>query len=281
MFNPIYRQIAEDLNRQIESGDLAPGDQLASESELQDQYQASRNTVRDAIKWLTIRGVVETRPGQGTFVTPKIIPFVTTLTAEPEVGAEGDTYRYEATATRRATEVSRPRVEIQEAGRGQAAELQLPLDAAVVVRHQERFIDGTPWSLQTSFYPMSLVRDGAAQLIAASDIQQGSLKYLRQTLGISQVGYRDTMAVRTPGTPEARFFGLPDDGRVAVVEIRQTAFDQDGTPFRLTVSVYAADRNLFAVNIGQVPAKVADPVSLDGDSRPDGPGTPRPSPHRA
>ena len=29
--------------------------------------------------------------------------------------------------------------------------------------------------------------------------------------------------------------------------------DETGAPFRLTVSVYPADRNQFAVNVGQVP----------------------------
>src|ERR1017187_5899295 len=79
MANPMYRQIAEDLREQIESGQLAPRQQLRTEIELREHYGASRNTVRDAIKWLTTLGLVETRPGQGTFVVRKIDPFVTTL----------------------------------------------------------------------------------------------------------------------------------------------------------------------------------------------------------
>src|SRR5215469_11383200 len=43
------------------------------------------------------------------------------------------------------------------------------------------------------------------------------------------------------------------DGRVAVLEVRRTAYDNEGTPFRLTVSVYPADRNRLAVSIGEVP----------------------------
>ena len=77
MSNPMYRQIAEDLRAKIESGELAPGTRLRTELELREDYDASRNTVRDAIKWLTNLGLVETRPGQGTFVVQKIAPFVT------------------------------------------------------------------------------------------------------------------------------------------------------------------------------------------------------------
>jgi GntR family transcriptional regulator len=61
----MYRVIAEDLRRQIESGKLPRGSQLDTEIELRDRYNASRNTVRDAIKSLITRGLVETRPGQG------------------------------------------------------------------------------------------------------------------------------------------------------------------------------------------------------------------------
>src|SRR5271156_4290125 len=88
MASPMYRQIAEDLRAQIESGGLQPGQQLRTEIELRERYNASRNTVRDAIKWLTTLGLVETRPGQGTFVVKRIEPYVTTLTADP--GGPGD-----------------------------------------------------------------------------------------------------------------------------------------------------------------------------------------------
>ena len=162
-------------------------------------------------------------------------------------------------ATLRKPDASVPRVEIQQAGSSLAEELRSDEGSTVVSRHQERHIDGTPWSLQTSFYPLSLVQRGAARLIEASDIQQGSVEYLWESIGIKQVGYRDTVKVRPPDATEARFFGLPDDGGVSVIETRRTAFDESGAPFRLTVSVYPADRNEFAVNVGQVPDEVATP----------------------
>ena len=68
MTTPMYRRIAQELRQQIKSGHLGPGEQLPTELELGERYEASRNTVRDAIKWLTAGGLVETRPGQGTFV---------------------------------------------------------------------------------------------------------------------------------------------------------------------------------------------------------------------
>ena len=151
-------------------------------------------------------------------------------------------------------------MEIQEASET-VAELGIAVDQQVVSRHQERSIDGTPWSLQTSFYPMSLVLRGATRLIQAGDITEGTVAYLEETLGIKQVGYQDTIMVRAPHGSESRFFRLPGDGRISVIEVRRTAFDEQGAPVRLTISVYPADRNQFAVNVGQVPESIAAPPS--------------------
>ena len=259
MTDPMYRQIAEDLRQQIETGELAPGTQLRTELELREKYDASRNTVRDAIKWLITRGLVETRPGQGTFVVDEMIPFITTLTGEPRTasGGEGNTYLSEVTAQFRRPKDSPVRVEIQAADN--APELRLAADISVVSRHQQRYIDDTPWSLQTSFYPMSFVEQGAVRLLQASNIEQGTVEYLDSALDIKQVGWRDTITVRTPDEIEVTFFKLPDDGRVSVIETRRTAFNEKGKPVRLTVSVYPADRNQFAVIVGQVPADVMEP----------------------
>jgi GntR family transcriptional regulator len=256
MREPLYRQIAEDLMRRIESGEMRRGSQLPTELELMDSYNASRNTVRDAVKWLITRGLVETRPGQGTFVVEKIDPFVTTLSADPETGqgrGEGAAYVSEVRATGREPDATVPRVEIHQASGIVAAELQVDEGTSLVSRHQQRLIDHMPYSLQTSFYPMDLVARGATRLIEAADISQGTVAYLSQALAIEQAGYRDMITVRAPDTDEIKFFKLPDNGRVAVFENFRTAFDEQGVPFRLTVTVYPADRNEFVINVGDVP----------------------------
>ena len=85
---------------------------------LQERYGASRNTIRDAIKQLITLGLVETRPGQGTFVVPPIDPFVTTLTGDPTEGGgggEGTSYASEVEKADRKPSVSKIKVEIQAA----------------------------------------------------------------------------------------------------------------------------------------------------------------------
>jgi len=253
MADPMYRQIAEDLQRKIEAGELKRGGQLPTEIDLREQYDASRNTVRDAIKWLTTRGLVETKPGQGTFVTERITPFVTTLTG-PQEGGDEDVYLAEVRASSRMPKSSEPRVEMQLATGSVANALHIEEDTPVVSRHQQRYIDGTPWSMQTSFYLMKLVEQGATKLIQATSIDGGAVAYLAAECGIKQVGYRDSIAVRVPNETETTFFKLPSDGRVSVFEIYRVGFTETGKRFRLTVTVYPTDRNRLVLNVGNTPA---------------------------
>jgi GntR family transcriptional regulator len=102
---------------------------------------------------------------------------------------------------------------------------------------------------------MALVKRGASQLIVAQDIGEGAIRYIEDALGIRQAGTRDLITVRTPDASEAAFFGLPDDGSVAVFEIVRTGFDEDGQPFHATVTTYPADRNQFIMTSGTVPAE--------------------------
>lgn len=257
MADPKYRRIADDLRLEIESGRLEAGSQLPTETELTEQFGASRNTIRDAVKSLITLGLVETRPGQGTFVTKRIEPLVTTLSAYRATGlggGEGAAYRSEVSEEHRSFTVLGPRVELQTAQGEIAARLRVPEGTRLVSRHEQRYIDDTPWSLQTSFYPRDFATSGAPQLLDDTDIEQGTVKYLEEAMGLKQTGYRDWITMRAPDLNEISFFRIPPDGRVPVFEIFRTAFDQTGTPMRVTVTIFPADRNQFIIDVGDVPS---------------------------
>lgn len=258
----MYRVIADDLRRQIESGTLGAGAQLKTEVELREEYgsagaRISRTTVRDAIKLLVAQGLVETRPGQGTFVRRRADPFVSKLTADPAAGGlEDEIYRSEVERLGRKPDESRPRVEVQQAppGISQLLRLGAGIDAQIISRHQQRSIDGTPYSMQTTYYPMRFVTDHhATRLLEARDIEGGVVDYLRD-LGIDQVGWRDQFFVRPPDANERTFFNLTDRVQVAMLDVRRTGYDRDGNPIRVTVTVYPGDRNQFEMEAGEVPS---------------------------
>ncbi|HEY1702012.1 MAG TPA: GntR family transcriptional regulator [Trebonia sp.] len=255
MPQPMYQQIADTIRQQIEDGELPRGKQLPTELELRETFDASRNTVRDAIKRLAALGLVETKPGQGTFVTRAKDPFVTTLSTDPKTGFGGGegASRLSALAvaggTEKETVASTPRVEVQKAEAWMQRRLRLPADnPQVVVRRQQRHIGDIAWSLQTSYYPMSFITRGAIKLLTAEDIQPGTVAYLTETIGIRQAGYRDWIAARRPDEEEQKFFGITQDS--TVFEVFRTAFDQDKESIRVTVSVFPADHNQFIYDIG-------------------------------
>jgi GntR family transcriptional regulator len=253
MGSPMYRQIAEDLRSQIERGQLEPGQQLKTELELRERYNASRNTVRDAIKWLTALGLVETKPGQGTFVTRKIKPNIMDLTGDPEAPSLQWQADDSAGQTDKHDRLADPQVELQKASHIVSHQLGIYEGAQVVSRRQRRYILDSAGSIQTSFYPMDFAHRGADKLLQAEDLKDGSLSYLEQTLGLKPAGYRDWITVRTPDANETAFFNLPQDGRVEVFEVSRTAFDGNGMPMLLTVTVFPTDRSQFVVNVGEVP----------------------------
>lgn len=246
MADPMYQRIAEDLRKQIESGKLKPGDQLQTETELGKRYEASRNTVREAIKRLTTLGLVETKAGQGTFVAKKIEPFVTVLTVYSKVPGGAGVEQFQE---KKEPVKSSLKVGTEKATAIVADHLQLLEGAAVVSRRETRAIDETPWTLQTSYYPGEFVEKGATKLISPDDIGQGTVQYLEATLGRRESGYTDLITVRAPDPDEAKIFELPQDGRVDVFEIFRTAFDQNDKPMRLTVTVCPTDRNHFSVYV--------------------------------
>jgi GntR family transcriptional regulator, transcriptional repressor for pyruvate dehydrogenase complex len=65
----LYEQIVRQIQDSIHNGDLKEGDQLPAERELAQQFGVSRTAVREAVKTLHEKGLVEAYPGRGTFVT--------------------------------------------------------------------------------------------------------------------------------------------------------------------------------------------------------------------
>jgi GntR family transcriptional regulator, transcriptional repressor for pyruvate dehydrogenase complex len=65
----LYEQIVEQIEDSIREGRMNPGDQLPSERELAQQFGVSRTAVREAVKTLSEKGLVESYSGRGTFVT--------------------------------------------------------------------------------------------------------------------------------------------------------------------------------------------------------------------
>ncbi|WP_175853665.1 FadR/GntR family transcriptional regulator [Burkholderia anthina] len=67
----LHRQVLNQMGEQICSGQLAPGDVLPSEDELAEQLQVSRITIRETVKSLSAKGMLQVRRRYGTVVLPR------------------------------------------------------------------------------------------------------------------------------------------------------------------------------------------------------------------
>ena len=65
---PIYRQVIEQIRRQIMAGQLREGEQLISVRELAGQLRVNPMTISKAYSLLEVEGLVERRRGVGLFV---------------------------------------------------------------------------------------------------------------------------------------------------------------------------------------------------------------------
>lgn len=65
----LYEQIVQQIEESILKGALKPGDQLPAERELAQKFGVSRTAVREAVKALREKGLVEAYSGRGTFIT--------------------------------------------------------------------------------------------------------------------------------------------------------------------------------------------------------------------
>ena len=67
----VYTRIADDLRAQIASGEIRPGDDIPTESELAERWRTSRGPIRNALRTLRVEGLIETHRGRPARVASK------------------------------------------------------------------------------------------------------------------------------------------------------------------------------------------------------------------
>lgn len=132
---------------QIRDGSLPPGAQLPPEAALGEAFGVGRSSVREAVKLLVNEGVVEVRRGRGSFITG-----LATLESErPITRFESVTEMMSAlgyTVENRVLSVSE-----RMASADEAAELRLPVQAAVIRLERLRLHEGEPFVFSVNVLP--------------------------------------------------------------------------------------------------------------------------------
>ncbi len=65
---PVYAQLVEQIEQQVRSGALRPGDQLPTVRQLAAQLRINFNTVARAYRLLDQAGLISTQQGRGTYI---------------------------------------------------------------------------------------------------------------------------------------------------------------------------------------------------------------------
>ena len=230
-----YLEIAEDLRRQLASGDLAPGRVLPSEAELGRAYAASRVTVRRALDVLREEGLVDARQGFGWFVAAD--PLRQSLgrlgTIEGQLAASG------LTPERRVLDfefVAAPRW---------VAEV---LGAGTVLRVRRlNLADGEPFARVTVWCPERL---GSA--LSRDEVERSPFYEL---LPVELGGATQTIGAAAASAEDARVLAVPEGSPVLVC--RRITTSVDGEPVLLSEHVFPAHRTEFVVDLPQTERSIA------------------------
>lgn len=65
----VYQGVLQEIRNFIAKNNLKTGDKLPSERELSDKLQAGRSSIREALRAMELLGLIETRHGEGTYLS--------------------------------------------------------------------------------------------------------------------------------------------------------------------------------------------------------------------
>jgi GntR family transcriptional regulator len=222
---PAYQRIQQEILRQIESGDLKPGDAVSSERELSRIHGVSLMTARHGLSVLEKEGVVLRRPGAGTFVGPPKIHFNKLASFTEEMAARGLSARSKLLS-----------YALTDNEQEAAARLAITSGQCLIKFERLRLGADEPFALETCYLPASefsgLSRDA---------LERGSLfSLLKYDHGV-ELSYSDEeIDSTTPDPSTARLLNLRKDA--PVLRIRQVIYSTKGRPTMYVLGFYRSDR---------------------------------------
>lgn len=243
---PHYQQLASLLRGQMESGELAPGARVPTESQLTAQYETSRNTVRQALDVLRNEGLIISQQGRGSFVRAEPpMRYYASLTGSRDKRLESrrDTFGQQVEAQgKRARQVST--VEVVPAFTEIALHLKLNEGEPVAVRRRVMYADDEPLQLGDSYYPLNIVQ--GSEIMNEAEVLRGTDQVL-EDLGYVPTRYEDEITWRMPNAEEATKLRL--GAGIPVGRLLRTSLDQQGRPIEVYLVILPGDRHVLLYEV--------------------------------
>ena len=243
---PAYKQIADSLRSQIQSGSLAPGERVPSESTLTEQFSVSQGTIRQALGILRGEGLVVAEHGRGVFVRSR--PKTRRLAHDRFARRHRDQGKaaYLAEAEQ---ESSRPRVEVFYVGPEKApAEFARRLDVKagtrVLVRRRRYLSDEQPTELASSYIPWDIA---SGTPMAQENPGPGGIYARIEELGHQLGRFTEDVTARMPTPEEVKALRLPPG--TPVLTLVRVAYDTDGRAVEVCDTVMSADHYLLTYEL--------------------------------
>ncbi|MBU6496157.1 MAG: GntR family transcriptional regulator [Acidobacteria bacterium] len=234
---PLYFQIAQVIEGEIESGVLKPGEPIPSEFELADVLGVSRPTIRQAIHQLVAKGHVVRRRGIGTVVIHRRIHRPTSTSSFYD--ALLATGRVPRTQLLELT-IDAPSAEIAHA-------LGVAPSTPVVVIKRLRFADDEAIALMTNRIPVTVMEE----LPTPEELEAESLYTLLRRRGVELDYAHQEISARPASAKEAARLEAPRGS--TVLTMARTAFDVNGRAIELGEHIYLADRFSFEMTLPITP----------------------------
>ncbi len=226
---PLYIQIKDLLQQQIQSGVYAEGDRLPSERELSERYGVSRMTARQALQLLSQSGIVHAQVGKGTYVSgTQIDQELRELNSfTQEMGRRG---MQPSSRVLNATTLIDASNEVVE-------HLQINAGAEIVLLQRVRLADGEPMALETAYLNHIL----CPGILLGHDFAVDSLyQTLNEQYDLHLVWATQVITARISTTFERTALGLRAD--IPVLGFTRVTYDEQDRPIEYVRSCYHGER---------------------------------------
>jgi DNA-binding GntR family transcriptional regulator len=232
-YEPAYAQLVDILRQQIAAGELRPGDQLPSESQLCKLYHVSPMTVRRAINILVDQGVISTAQGSGTFVK-----------AVDLGAATFDLQELQTLFSDKETSVKLLEARVALADERAARKLAISVGNRVIYLRRLLCRQGEP----TFYHREYLVYDPTRPLVEA-EMEVTSLQGLLDGTGSSVLKHGDlTIEATVLKEEEARLLQVP--ALTAAFCLEHVFYDLDNQPISWGWFICRGDRLRFTTKVG-------------------------------
>jgi GntR family phosphonate transport system transcriptional regulator len=223
----VWRQIAQQLERDLRAGGLEAGARLPTETELAARFTVNRHTVRRAIADLAARGLVRVEQGRGTFLQDLVVdyPLRRRTSFSANLLAQGREPSHDIRDT--AEVAADPEI---------ASRLGLRRGARVVESTGIGLADGVPISDGRSWFPAARFPGLAGRLH-----QQPSISAVLASYGLADYRRETTRVLaRLPSAQEAARLKQSAGEPVLVTEAIDV--DPNGRPIRYGITCFAGAR---------------------------------------